>query len=164
MKNKKTASISLRILKSEKEKLQDEANARGLLLSDIIREIITERVDGSSYDKNLMSEKQDIGLPKEPCPFCGIVVDWSFVKNSESSSSENGKYCPNPDCRELVYFYSKKEGWQKQESKSKETKELDDLLEAVVVSEDEKKGKKESQKPQPEKSKKESQKQKPKKS
>ena len=120
MKNKKTATITARILEEEKDRLQDEANARGLTLTELLKEMIAKETDGSSYDKSLMAERKDIGFPKRGCPYCAIVTDWAFVKIRKISSSEDGKYCPNPDCGELVYTYSEEKGWQEQESETEE--------------------------------------------
>ena len=62
MKNKKTTTLGIRILKEEKEALQNEADTRGLSLSDVVKEMICERitkkVDASS-DKKLIPEKED---------------------------------------------------------------------------------------------------------
>lgn len=150
--NEKTTTLSLRILEEEKEKLQDEANARGLTLSDVVKEMIAEKINGSSYDKDLMTKKQDVGLPKVACPFCGIVVDWSFVKVSNLSLSEDGKYCPNPDCRKLVYIHSEEKGWRKRISKTDGAEKFieklaDDVSDYETLKEIEKR---ESQKPEPE--------------
>jgi len=176
MKNKKTTMLAVRIFEEEKEKLQDEANARGILLSDVVKEMVAERINGSLYDKDLMAEKKDVGLPKTACPYCAIIVDWNFVKVSNLSLSEDGKYCPNPDCRKLVYAYSEENGWRKRDpktddknliaekqesgSENKEEQEFDNLLEAVVLykageldldSKEEKKEKRESEKRESEK-------------
>jgi len=66
MKNTKTATLGIRISKEEKEALQNEADKRGLTLSDVIKEMISERitkkVDDSSSGapgKNIMPEKQE---------------------------------------------------------------------------------------------------------
>jgi len=61
MKNTKTTMLSVRILEEEKEKLQNEANERGILLSEVVKEMIAGRNNYSSYDKNLMAEKKILG-------------------------------------------------------------------------------------------------------
>lgn len=64
MKNKKTSTLGIRILKEEKDALQNEADKRGLTLSELVKERITKKVDDSSPGqnspgKNLIPEKED---------------------------------------------------------------------------------------------------------
>lgn len=57
----KTTTLGLRISKEEKEALQNEADDRGLTLSDVVKEMISERitkkVDTSSPGKNSPGEQ-----------------------------------------------------------------------------------------------------------
>lgn len=63
MKNKKTTTLGIRILTEEKKLLQNEADKRGLTLSEVAKEMIsktiTEKVVGSSSDKNGIVEKKE---------------------------------------------------------------------------------------------------------
>lgn len=110
---KNDGTLTIRISAEEKNRLQLEAEAKGLSVSDLVREMVAERTGRELLGKDIMTaHKTGVELTKEPCPFCGVEVDWRVVKIYEPFLfGESGKRCPS--CEELVFAYSEKKGWEK---------------------------------------------------
>jgi len=132
---KNETSITVRVSEEAREKLQREADLSDVTMSDILRKVIEDRINEPAYvsDAHIsdtVREKQTertVELRKEPCPFCGVEVDWSIVKiHSPFLFGESGKRCPS--CNEMVFVYSEKKGLQKRSPESEEEEDEDDIL------------------------------------
>lgn len=112
--------LTVRISAEEKERLQLEAEAKGLSISDFVREMVAEKTKRELLGRDVLKiHKTGVELTKEPCPFCGVEVDWRIVKiYNPFLFGESGKRCPS--CEELVFTYSKKAGWEMKEPESEE--------------------------------------------
>lgn len=120
--------LTVRISADEKDRLQLEAEARGVSISDLVRETIAEQTGRELLGEDIMkAHKTGVELKEETCPFCGVKVDWRIVKIYEPFLfGESGKRCPS--CEELVFTYSKKKGWEKRNPESEEDEEDTDIL------------------------------------
>lgn len=116
---KNDTNITVRISEEEKERLQLEAEAKGITVSDVLRETIAEKTGRELLGKDLIAREKGIKLSEAACPFCGVKVDWKLVKiYNPFLFGESGKHCPA--CDELVFTYSKKAGWEMKKPESEE--------------------------------------------
>jgi len=83
MKNKNTATLGIRILKEEKEALQNEADKRGLTLSNVIKEMISERI----------TKKVDTSSPGKNSPGKNLIPEKEDPENKEKKEFDNLLEC-----------------------------------------------------------------------